>query len=192
MLGTLAIAYRQPQEIANHRCELLEALAGQAAVAVHNSRLYERLRTSEAKYRRQVEHSTDLVFTTDAEGRLTYLSDDCERMTGWTADALVGEPFGVLVDPIARDEVARSLDRTRDDPDREQRIRFPLRRVDGSTIPVEVNATGLAADGRFRGVHGAARDLSITAAWNPNGAARRRIWRPPKSGPTLPASCTTP
>ena len=69
VLGTLAITYREPQGIARDRHELLEALAGQAAVAVHNSRLYERLRASEAKYRLQVEHSPDLILTTDAEGR---------------------------------------------------------------------------------------------------------------------------
>ncbi len=48
---------------------------------------------TEAKYRLQVEHSPDLVFTTDAEGRLTYLSDACERMTGWATEGLLGEPL---------------------------------------------------------------------------------------------------
>lgn len=133
VLGTLAITYQEPQEIARDRQELLEALAGQAAVAVHNSRLYERLRASEAKYRLQVEHSPDLIFTTDAEGRLTYLSDDCERMTGWRADELRGEPFLVLVDPAARDDVVLRLERTYQEPDLEQRIRFALLRRDGRT-----------------------------------------------------------
>ncbi|MDQ3406996.1 MAG: GAF domain-containing protein, partial [Chloroflexota bacterium] len=162
VLGALATTYRRPQEISREHRELLEALASQASVAVHNSRLYERLRASEAKYRLQVEHSPDLVFTTDAEGRLTYLSDACERMTGWTTEGLLCEPFWVLVDRTARDEVVGSLERTREDHDLEQRIRFPLLRLDGSTIPVEVNATGLTAEGRFRGIHGATRDLSVT------------------------------
>lgn len=131
-------------------------------MAVHNSRLYERLRASEARYRQQVEQSPDLIFTTDAAGHSTYLSDDCERMTGWAAASLLGEPFTAVVDRVARAEFVRGLERTRQDPDLVQRIRFPLLRFDGSTIPVEVNATGLADEGRFRGIHGAVRDVSLT------------------------------
>ena len=39
--------------------------------------------------------------------------------------------------------------------------RFRMRRIDGGSVPVEVNAIGMTdADGRFAGIHGAARDIS--------------------------------
>ena len=40
------------------------------------------------------------------------------------------------------------------------RMRLPFRHADGHDVLVEINGTGMTADGRFIGAHGAARDVS--------------------------------
>ena len=45
-----------------------------------------------------MQKSPDVVFSTDAEGRFTFLSEAIERMTGHRSEDVLGEHFSVLVD----------------------------------------------------------------------------------------------
>ena len=83
VIGTLAISYRAPREIALDELDLLQGLADQAAIALTNSNLYELLGESEGRYRHLVQNSPDLVWSIDADARFTFVSDTCERLTGW-------------------------------------------------------------------------------------------------------------
>ena len=97
VIGTLAISYRAPREIALDELDLLQGLADQAAIALTNSNLYELLGESEGRYRHLVQNSPDLVWSIDADARFTFVSDTCERLTGWKPEDLLGKHFGALV-----------------------------------------------------------------------------------------------
>ena len=161
VIGTLSISYQEPREFAREQIEVLQAFADQAAIGLLNSRLYERLRVSEERYRFLVEQAPDLLFTTDAAGTLTFLSDTCERLTGWKPEELVGRPILSLVHPSALPEVQARWQWLIADPSREGRLRFLQVRRDGSAGLVEASARALrAADGSFAGVQGITRDVS--------------------------------
>ena len=108
VIGTLAVSYREPKEISAEEIELLQGLADQAAIVVGNVRLYEQLRASEFRYRYLLEHSPDLVWSTDAEGRFTFLSETCERVTGFRADELIGRHFSETVHPDSLPDLLRN------------------------------------------------------------------------------------
>jgi PAS domain S-box-containing protein len=127
------------------------------------TRLEAELRESESRYRFLVENSPDVVFSTDAQGRFTFMSDGIERMSGWRPDQVVGEHFSMLVESQSDESASRWAALMRD-PTVEQIATNELRRSDGSIVPVEISAIGMVDDqGAFAGIHGSARDISERA-----------------------------
>src|SRR6476469_7960271 len=103
VIGTLAVSYAEPREILPDDLDLLQGLADQAAIALTNSNLYELLGESEARYRHLVQDSPDLIWSIDADARFTFVSDTCQRLTGWRSEELLGRHFGALVHESSRD-----------------------------------------------------------------------------------------
>jgi len=134
VMGTLAVSYRAPRPIEPDELDLLQGLADQAAIALTNANLYELLGESEARYRHLVQDSPDLIWSIGADARFTFVSDTCERLTGWRPDELIGRHFGALVHPSSR-EVAE-IDWTAGmTAGRELRGRVNLLHRDGHPLP---------------------------------------------------------
>jgi PAS domain S-box-containing protein len=55
--------------------------------------LYERLRTSEARFRSLIENATDLILLTNETGKLLYASPSSYSVMGYSPDLLVGRSF---------------------------------------------------------------------------------------------------
>ena len=161
VIGTLAISYRTPREITLDELDLLQGLADQAAIALTNSNLYELLGESESRYRYLVQNSPDLIWSIDADARFTFVSDTCERLTGWTPQDLLGKHFGALVHESSRDVATVDWTQSMTAEFQEIRGRLNLLHRDGHPIPAEFSAFGtLDAEGRFAGATGSVRDMS--------------------------------
>ncbi|HXI81584.1 MAG TPA: GAF domain-containing protein [Verrucomicrobiae bacterium] len=160
VIGTLAVSYATPREIQPDELDLLQGLADQAAIALTNSNLYELLGESEGRYRHLVQNSPDLVWSIDAEARFTFVSDTCQRLTGWHPDELLGRHFGALVHESSRD--VAEIDWTAGmAEDRELRGRVNLLHRDGRPVPAEFIAFGTRDEtGSFAGANGSVRDMS--------------------------------
>ncbi|HET8571961.1 MAG TPA: PAS domain S-box protein [Candidatus Limnocylindria bacterium] len=162
-LGTLTVSALRPDAFGESDANLLGALATQAAIAVSNARLYEDLRDSERRYRHLVDNSPDIVWSIDAKGRLTFLSDSLERRTGWKPQDLLGRPFQVLADDSMLPVTEAAFAAVRERPDEEQRLRVTLPLADGHRAPVEITMMGVLVDGKFAGAHGSVRDVTEQA-----------------------------
>ncbi|MEA2614152.1 MAG: hypothetical protein QOI52_2111, partial [Chloroflexota bacterium] len=160
VIGTLAVSYATPRQILPDELDLLQGLADQAAIAITNSNLYELLGESEERYRHLVQNSPDLIWSIDADARFTFVSDTCQRLTGWLPEDLLGRHFGALVHESSR-EVAE-IDWTAGmGPDRELRGRVNLLHRDGRPVPAEFIAFATQGeDGGFTGANGSVRDMS--------------------------------
>src|SRR4029450_12998963 len=70
------------------------------------ARLERELRESEERYRYLVASSPDLVWLTDAEGTLTFVSDAARTMLGSEPTELMGRPYADVFAPSARRDAA--------------------------------------------------------------------------------------
>ena len=123
-------------------------------------RLERELRESEERYRYLVASSPDLVWLTDAKGTLTFISDAARTMLGIEPTDLIGRPYGEIFAPSARRDATVRFRWLARHPLAVHRMRLPFRHADGHDVLVEINGTGMTADGVFIGAHGAARDVS--------------------------------
>ena len=166
-LGTLAITYREPRPIDPRDITLLEELARQASIAARNSSLYaelrdrtEALQTSENRYRNLVDHSPDLVWAVDAEGRFTYIGETLERLTGFRPDQVLGRTWASLLTPESIEIAQRSWVALEAQPEDEQQFRVQTPLAGGGEMTAEINMIGTVAEGKFAGAHGSLRDIT--------------------------------
>ena len=160
VMGTLAVSYRQSGTIAPDRLATLQALADHAAIALSNSDLLERLEASEANYRGLVQTTPDVIWRNDADGRFTFLADTAEALFGWTAAEMTGMHFSAIVAEESMGTALQSWEDLHDPGTSSLRLRFVVRRKDGSTFPTELSAVGIFEDGEFKGAQGTVRDVS--------------------------------
>jgi PAS domain S-box-containing protein len=132
---------------------------GSARDISDQERLERELRSTEARYRYLVESSPDLVWMTDAAGRLTFVSDRALPVIGWSPPDLIGRSFADLAPPADRKAGIARFMWLRRHPTEPHRARLRVVRADGTERLVEVTAIGMLADGVFVGAHGAARDI---------------------------------
>jgi PAS domain S-box-containing protein len=161
IIGTLAVSYREPHVFEDDELAVLKTLADHAAIAITNTSLLERLSESEERYRHLVQNSPDLVWSIDTDANFTFVSDTCERLTGWRPDELLGRHFGALVHESSREvaEVDWTVGLTA--PNQELRGRLNLLHKDGHPIPAEFSAMSeLDPDGGFLGANGSVRDMT--------------------------------
>jgi PAS domain S-box-containing protein len=125
-----------------------------------HDRLERELTQSEERFRFLVQNSPDIVFSSDAEGRFTFLSAAIGRMTGFTAEELIGQHFSTIIES---EESGARWDALVADPDLEVQATQVLKGRDGRLTPVDVRAVGIKVDGRFAGIQGATRDVSDQA-----------------------------
>jgi PAS domain S-box-containing protein len=123
-------------------------------------RLERELRESEERYRYLVASSPDLVWLTDAKGTLTFVSDAVRSMLGYEPSDLIGRHYVDIFAPSAKRDANVRFRWVASHPSAVHRMRLPFRHADGHDVLVEINGTGMMADGEFIGAHGAARDVS--------------------------------
>jgi PAS domain S-box-containing protein len=160
VIGTLAISTAEPRAFEAGELDLLQGLADQAAIALTNSTLLDRLTVSETRFRGLVQTTPDVIWRADADGYFTFVADSGEALFGWPVEEIVGKHFSFLTAP---ESMARALERYQSvgrDPDLVDRVPLVLVRRDGSTFNAEVTTTGVFDEGRWVGSQGTVRDVS--------------------------------
>lgn len=71
--------------------QILQSFADQAAIAVHNAQLYERINTERQQLAAILQHSADGVMILDPELHIVSFNRALERMTGWSEEDASGK-----------------------------------------------------------------------------------------------------
>lgn len=116
------------------------------------------LRESEARFRDLAEQSFDVVFSSDVEGRITYISPSVERVAGYTPEQLIGTEWASYV--ISSEVTLVDTEQRVDRGETVEGLLFPVRRRDGAVAIIEVNISPVMRDGVVVGAQGIGRDVT--------------------------------
>jgi two-component system cell cycle sensor histidine kinase/response regulator CckA len=122
-------------------------------------RTREALQETQERYRDLFDHASDIVFTTDLEGKLTSLNKAGELVTGFSAD----EALGMDVAQILGSRLPELARRIRDKKmigAGETTYEIEIARKDGHLITLAMSVSLTTKDGKPTGVRGIARDIT--------------------------------
>lgn len=166
VLGTFAIYHHAAHRPTESDLHLIEQTAHLASIAIERGVAAEKLRDSEAHYRLLTEDAMDVIWKTDSELRMTYISPADERLRGYKADEVVGHHvFELFTDEgIATvKEVMRQRKAIGSQAAEADFINFEAqhRCKDGRVIWGEVFSTPMFdKQGTITGYHGITREIS--------------------------------
>jgi PAS domain S-box-containing protein len=146
--------------------QILQSFADQAAIAVHNAQLYERMEQERRRLAAIVQHSADGVMILDAQRRVLSFNLALERMTGWTAAEAVGRDVDEVLawKRVETGDLRRAIDdgTLTHPPDGETvYVEGDLLRRDGLTVSIGViYAPLLDAEGKLATIIANVRDIS--------------------------------
>jgi PAS domain S-box-containing protein/putative nucleotidyltransferase with HDIG domain len=127
----------------------------------------EALKDSERRYRLMADNSSDVIWVSDANLKISYASPSVTTLLGYSVEEASGMHFDKLLTPgslaFVTQKYAEALDREQG-PARSSTARIlqvEMVRKDGSTVNVEVATKPINdSDGRLVGFQGAVRDIT--------------------------------
>lgn len=127
-----------------------------------------KLRESEEKYRFMTEQMNDVVWTSDLEMRVTYISPSDERILGFTPEERAKHTLVDMLTPSSQEKAIEAISKEyaleetgHADFSRSITVELEYRHKDGSTRWLETLAKGIRDDkGLLTGFHGVSRDIT--------------------------------
>jgi PAS domain S-box-containing protein len=144
---------------------LLQAFASQAAIAVHNARLYTQVMQQKQHLDAIVESSADGIFILNPAYRFLRFNPACSRMTGYAPEEVLGRPHSQIIRWVRR-EPGLSLEEAEAGgwPLRSQTslyVEGDLETRDGGTVSVGITyAPTLSPDGHLVSIVANVRDIT--------------------------------
>jgi PAS domain S-box-containing protein len=122
----------------------------------------EALSASQARYQNLIETSHDLIWSVDAEGKLTFLNRAAKEIYGYEPEELIGQSFFDLMDADTFDpRQYASFHDLIGNADQFHGVESRVRHRDGRQIVLSANSVVLRdADGKLLGVVGTSRDIT--------------------------------
>ncbi|OHB96931.1 MAG: hypothetical protein A2W74_02370 [Planctomycetes bacterium RIFCSPLOWO2_12_38_17] len=84
--------------------DFISKITPQLAIAIDNTRLFDKIKESEEKYRNLVEDIEDIIFRMDKEGRYLFLNNALQKVTGYFPQEYYDKP-SIATDMIHKDDV---------------------------------------------------------------------------------------
>ena len=137
----------------------VQSVAHVLAEAVRRREVESRLRENEERFRRMAEASPDVIFRTDRDGVFTYVSRVVEEILGYDPAELEGTHFGEIVHDSSVEAAVEGFQQVLGG-DQAEGLRVEIRRQDGTTVSMEIDAVPFEVDGEVVEVIGFTREVT--------------------------------
>ena len=152
----------------------IENALNQRALRRERDKINEKLTVSEEKYHYLVENSPDIIYTLDADGNFTFLSEALEPLLGFIVDDLIGKHYTTIVCKEDREKARWFFGERRSKDRAGSGIELQLKTADNGKnkdsvrryLTVEIKSMGIYKkstnneERRHGGTHGVIRDIS--------------------------------
>ena len=78
---------------------LLMGVASQLAISINNAMAYEKLQSSERKYRDLVENANSIILRMDKNGKIVFFNEFAQKLFGYTEEEIIGDNAGNVIMP---------------------------------------------------------------------------------------------
>ncbi|EMI19832.1 multi-sensor hybrid histidine kinase [Rhodopirellula maiorica SM1] len=117
--------------------------------------------TSERRYRDLVESSHDLIWTIDADSRITYINQSAKAIYGWDSHELLGKSFLEFITPESFEETLKTFMTMVETGAEQLDYQCGVFRKDGSVVKLSTNVRAQRnSAGDLVGLCGISRDLT--------------------------------
>ena len=117
-------------------------------------------RQNEARFRSLVQHSSDVIIVTRADGTVRFVSPSATRVFGYDPSAMMRRTVSELLHPDDRERAAAFFRTAAQTPGVTGPVEWRFRQPDGSWLHAEILATNLLHDPTVKGVVLNTRDVS--------------------------------
>jgi PAS domain S-box-containing protein len=162
---TLVTSDDQGRYLTREDVALAEELGRVAGLAVDNAKLYQQAQAERQRFEVTLRSIGDAVIATDDEGRITFINDVAQALTGWGAADAIGQPIGDVF-RIINEETRLTVESPVDRVLREGVIvglanHTLLLAKDGREVPIDDSGAPIRdSEGETRGVVLVFRDIT--------------------------------
>jgi PAS domain S-box-containing protein len=127
-------------------------------IALYRSHMEKRLKESEKQYRNLVENISEVIYSMDEKGIVTYVSPAFEDAVGYGASDMVGRSFEKIVDPPDWRRIRKGL--TMIEAGSNAPYEFRIRTLSGERRWVRSYSKAILENGSFAGIRGVLTDVT--------------------------------
>jgi len=106
IIGSLNFGSKKVNNFSEEHVDIINKIAPQLAIAIDNTRLFDKIKYSEEKYRNLVEDIEDIIFRLDKNGRFLFLNSALKQMTGYTPQEIYDAP-SLITKMIHKDDIKK-------------------------------------------------------------------------------------
>ena len=113
IVGMMILTQVNTGEIADDEMGLITAFAHQAAIAIENARLFDKIERSERRYRTILENSADAIISLDSALNITDWNLGAEKIFGYLAADIIGQPWEILAPNAIKPDLYKAIDKVK-------------------------------------------------------------------------------
>ncbi len=155
------------REFSREDIAIYQSIGNQAAIALTNAMNVQALRKNEAALRNITSSIAEGLYVINAEGRITYMNEEAERLLGWSIEELNERGVHQLIHFRKADGTPMTLDACRIHGIYADRARYISNdevfvRKDGTVFPISIVCSPIIEDGKAVASVVAFRDITET------------------------------
>ena len=123
------------------------------------------LKESDTKFKEFAEQLTDVIFISDYNGIITYISPSSEKVFGFHPNEMIDKVFTIFISDIQKEIALKSFNSLISTGIPTQNLIFIMKRKDGSEFYSELNSSLIIKDQQINGTIGVIRDITERKQW---------------------------